>query len=101
MRLVDRTDVPGQQPGVRNTGQSQRPPEGAPPLSQREAGRIKMHMCSPTRQPAAWVRLKPMTGLRPDRDEPQQFRVRRAFAAADTGAHRQPTPTKRGHTSYH
>ncbi|BFU42931.1 hypothetical protein KRMM14A1004_11680 [Krasilnikovia sp. MM14-A1004] len=57
--------------GVRDTCQSQRPPEGATPLRQREAGRIRMHMCSPTRQSARRIGEKPEIGSRPDRDEPQ------------------------------
>ncbi|GAB1642463.1 hypothetical protein KRMM14A1259_28860 [Krasilnikovia sp. MM14-A1259] len=57
--------------GVRDTGQSQRPPEGAAPLRQCEAGRIRMHVRSPTRQSARRIGEKPKLGSRPDRDEPQ------------------------------
>lgn len=107
MRHVDRTDVPGQQPGVSDPGQSQRPPEGAPPLRQREAGRIEVHMCTSARQPAARIGLKPMTGPRTDRGEPQQFGGGRALTATDAGAQRGPALTRpgfgraRGRASYH
>jgi hypothetical protein len=70
-RHGDRTDVLGKQTGVSNTGESQRAPEGTTPLRLREAGRIRMHMCSPTRQPAARIGLEPEMISRPDRDEPQ------------------------------
>ena len=70
-RHGDRTDVLGKQSGVSNTGESQRSPEGATPLRLREAGRIRMHMCSPARQPAARIGLKPEVTSRSDRDEPQ------------------------------
>jgi len=71
-RLGDRSDVLGQQSGVSNTGESQRPPEGATPLRQREAGLLWMHMCTSTRQSTGRVRLKPEIVSRPNRHEPQQ-----------------------------
>ena len=71
VRPRDRADVLGQRTGVSNTGESQRTPEGATPLRLREAGRIRMHMCSPARQPAARIGLKPEMTSRSDRDEPQ------------------------------
>lgn len=64
--------------GVEDTGESQRPPEGATPLRQREASRIGMQMRSPARQYAARVRLEPETISGADRDEPQQLRSRHA-----------------------
>ena len=70
-RHGDRSDVLGQQTGVSNTSKSQRTPEGATPLRQREAGRIRMQMCSPTRQTAARIRLEPEIISRSHRDEPQ------------------------------
>jgi hypothetical protein len=70
-RHGDRSDVLGKQSGVSNTGESQRTPEGATPLRLREAGRIRMHMCSPARQPAARIGLEPEVTPRSDRDEPQ------------------------------
>jgi hypothetical protein len=80
--------VLGQQTGVSNTGESQRPPEGASPLRQREAGRIRMQVRSPTRQSAARIGLEPEiipgTGL----NEPNQLGGRRTLATADTGARR-------------
>ncbi|GAA0550606.1 hypothetical protein GCM10010172_35890 [Paractinoplanes ferrugineus] len=48
----------GQRTGVSNTGESQRPPEGSAPLRQREAGRIRMQMRSPTRQSPIRIGLK-------------------------------------------
>jgi hypothetical protein len=63
--------VLGQRTGVSNTGESQRPPEGATPLRLREASRIGMKVRSPARQPAARVRLKPEVISRSHRDEPQ------------------------------
>ena len=73
MRHVDRTEVLGQQPGVSNTGESQRPPEGAAPLRQREAGRIWVQVRSPTRQAAVRVRQEPEVNPGADCDEPHQF----------------------------
>ena len=70
-RPRDRADVLGQQTGVSNTGESQRTPEGATPLRQREAGRIRMQMRSPTRQSAVRIRLKPEVISCSRRDEPQ------------------------------
>jgi len=63
--------VLGKQSGVSNTGESQRTPEGATPLRLREASRIRMHMCSPARQPSVRIGLEPELTSRPDRDEPQ------------------------------
>jgi len=62
--------VLGKQSGVSNTGESQRAPEGTTPLRLRKAGRIRMHMCSPARQPAARIGLEPELTSRSDRDEP-------------------------------
>ena len=70
-RHGDRTDVLGKQSGVSNTGESQRAPEGTSPLRLREADRIRMHMCSPARQPAVRIGLKPEVTPCFDRDEPQ------------------------------
>jgi len=58
-RHGDRSDVLGKQAGVSNTGETQRSPEGASPLRLREAGRIRMQVRSPTRQPAARIGLQP------------------------------------------
>jgi hypothetical protein len=85
---VDRTDVLGQRTGVGDPGETQRTPEGATPLRQREAGRIRMHMCSPTRQPANRIGLELRNSSGTDRDEPQQFDGRRALSTTDAGAHR-------------
>ena len=70
-RHGDRADVLRKQLGVSKTNETQRTPEGATPLCLREAGRIGMHMCSPARQSAARIRLKPEIVSRPNRDEPQ------------------------------
>ena len=85
-RLGSRTDVLGQRTGVGDPGEPQRPPEGAAPLRQREAGRIKMHVRPPTRQSAAWIVMEPEMSSRTGDDEPQQLGGRRACATADTGA---------------
>ena len=69
-RHGDRSDVLGKQSGVSNTGESQRAPEGTTPLRLRETGRIRMHMCSPARQPAVRIGLEPELTSRSDRDEP-------------------------------
>jgi len=63
--------VLGQRTGVSNTSKSQRPPEGAAPLRQREASRIGMHVRSPARQSTARIRQKPEIISRSRRDEPQ------------------------------
>jgi hypothetical protein len=70
--------VLGQQPGVSNTGKTQRPPEGTAPLRQREAGRIRMQMRSPTRQSAARIGLEPEVIPRSHHDEPHQCEGRGA-----------------------
>jgi hypothetical protein len=80
--------VLGQQPGVSNTGEPQRPPEGTAPLCQREAGQIGMQMRSPTGQSAARIGLEPEIIPGAGHDEPNQLGGRRAFAATDTGASR-------------
>jgi hypothetical protein len=64
--------VLGQQPGVSNTGKAQRPPEGATPLRQREASRIRMQVRSPTRQSAARIGLEPEVIPRSHHDEPHR-----------------------------
>ena len=63
----------GEQPGVSDTGESQRPPEGTAPLRQREASRIGMHMCSPPRQSAARIGLEPEVNPGAGRNEPNQI----------------------------
>jgi len=65
-------DVLGQRIGVSNTSESQRPPEGTASLRQREAGRIRMQMRSPTRQSAIRIGLEPEIISRAHRDEPHQ-----------------------------
>ena len=77
----------GQQTGVSNTGESQRPPEGATPLRQREASRIGMKMCSPARQSAARIGLEPEINPGTGRDEPKQRGGRRALATTDARPH--------------
>jgi hypothetical protein len=77
--------VLGQRAGVRNTGEAQRTPEGATPLRQREAGRIRMQMRSPTWQSAARIGQEPEIIPGTGRDEPNQLESRRPFATANTG----------------
>jgi hypothetical protein len=84
----DRADVLGQQTGVRDTGKTQRTPEGATPLRQREASRIWMQMRSPTRQPSARIRQEPEIIPGTGRDEPNQLKSRRSIAATNAGAGR-------------
>ena len=66
-----RADVFGKQAGVSNTGETQRTPEGATPLRLREAGRIRMQVCSPARQPTARIGLEAEVIPVSHRDEPQ------------------------------
>ena len=87
-RLSDLAEKLGQRLGVSDTGQSQRPPEGATPLRQREAGRIRMQMRSPTRQSAVRIGLEPEILPGAGRDEPNQNGSRRALATANTRARR-------------
>ncbi|GAB3082042.1 hypothetical protein GCM10027186_45930 [Micromonospora schwarzwaldensis] len=85
-----RVDVLGKRAVVGDPGDPQCPPEGAAPHRLREAGRIGVHVRSPTRQSAG--RIGPETGLTSlvtDRDDPQQLAGRRSFPAAHTGALRQ------------
>jgi hypothetical protein len=65
--------VLGQYPGVGDTGEAQRTPEGATPLRQREASRIRMQMRSPTRQSAVRIGLEPEVNPGTGRDEPNQI----------------------------
>jgi hypothetical protein len=60
-----------QRAGVEDTGESQRTPESATPLRQREASRIGMQMPSAARQSATRIRLKLEMVSRSRRDEPQ------------------------------
>jgi hypothetical protein len=71
-RHGDRSDVLGKQSGVSNTGETQRTPESATSLRLPEAVRVGMQMCSPARQSAAWIGLKPEVFPGSGRDEPQQ-----------------------------
>jgi hypothetical protein len=77
-RHGDRSEVLGKQTGVSNTGESQRPPEGTAPLRLREAGRIRMHMCSPARHSALRIGLQSETISHWQHHEPQQLAGRRA-----------------------
>jgi len=47
--------VPSQLTGVKNPGNTQRPPESAASLCQREASRIRMQARTPTRQAAGRI----------------------------------------------
>jgi hypothetical protein len=68
VRHGGRADVLGQHSGVEDTGEAERPPEGAAPLCQRETSRIGMKVRSPTRQSAFWIRLQQMTPAAVDPD---------------------------------
>jgi hypothetical protein len=65
-----RTDVLGQRTAVQDTGDAQRSPEGATPLRQREASRIRMQMSSPTRQSTGRIRREAVASLTGNRDNP-------------------------------
>jgi hypothetical protein len=78
--------VLGQRLGVRNTGETQRAPEGTTPLRQREASRIRVQMRSPARQSAVRIRLEPEIISGTGRDEPNQLKSRRPIAATNAGA---------------
>ncbi|BCJ57867.1 hypothetical protein Jiend_12890 [Micromonospora endophytica] len=58
-------------PVIRNPGETQRPPEGAASHCLREAGRIRVHVRSPTRQSADRIGSKSEASLVLDRDDPQ------------------------------
>ena len=77
-RHGDRSDVLGKQSGVSNTGESQRTPEGATPLRQREASRIRVQVRSPARQSAFRIGLKPEIISGTGHDETQQCGSRSA-----------------------
>ena len=86
--------VHGQRPGVKDTGNAERPPEGATPLRQPETTRVGVEVRSPTRQPAGRVGhhaghgLTGRTGAVPHRNDPQQLGGWRALTASHTGADR-------------
>jgi len=63
-----------QRPGVENTGDAQRAPEGAATLRQCEAGRIGMQVCSPARPDARRIGLEDdRSVLLHNRDDSQQL----------------------------
>jgi hypothetical protein len=76
--------VLGQQAGVRDTGKTQRAPEGSTPLRQREASRIRMQMRSPARQSVTRIGLEPKIISGAGRNEPNQLKSRRSITATDT-----------------
>jgi hypothetical protein len=49
----------GKRPGVDDSGDPQRSPEGATPLRQREARRVGMHMRPPPRQSTGRIGQEP------------------------------------------
>ena len=71
---------------IDDAGDAQCPPEGAASHRLREAGRIRVQMCSPTRQSAGRIGPEAVTSLVADRDDPQQFAGRRPPPATHTGA---------------
>jgi hypothetical protein len=62
--------VLGQLAGVNDTGDPERAPEGAAPMGQREASRVRVQVCTPTRQPTGRVGPEDVTTLTADRDDP-------------------------------
>jgi hypothetical protein len=82
----------GQQPGVWDTGETQRAPEGTTPLRQREAGQIRMQMRSPTRQSAARIGQEPEIIPGAGRDEPNQLEGHRPIAATNAGSGKGTSP---------
>ena len=83
-----------QRTGVQDTGDTQRAPEGAATLRQRDASRIGMYMRSPTRQFASRIGDETEISSAPDRDHAQQLGGRCTSPATHTGAFRP-------RTSYH
>jgi hypothetical protein len=79
----------GERAGVDDTGDAQCAPEGATALRKREAGRIGMHMCSPSRPDARRVRLgdDQIVPSR-NRDDSQQLGGLSTLPATHTGAYR-------------
>jgi hypothetical protein len=70
-RIGVATDGPGERPGVDDTGDAKRAPEGAATLRQREASRIGMHMCPPPRPSACRIgRKAELVSAVLDRDYP-------------------------------
>jgi hypothetical protein len=62
--------VLGQLTGVDDTGDPERTPEGAAPTGQREASRVRVQVCTPTRQPTGRIGPEAVTSLTADRDDP-------------------------------
>ncbi|GIJ26870.1 hypothetical protein Vqi01_20320 [Micromonospora qiuiae] len=58
-------------PVTRDPGDTQRTPEGATSHCLREAGRIRVHVRSPTRHSAGRIGLEAEASLVLDRDDPQ------------------------------
>jgi hypothetical protein len=78
-----------QRPGVDDTGDAKRAPEGAATLRQRETCRIGMNMCSPARPSACRIgRKAELVSTVLDRNYPQQLGGWHALPATHTGAHR-------------
>jgi hypothetical protein len=82
-------DYLGERPGVNDTRDTKRAPEGAATLRQRETRRVGMNMCSPARPPACRIgrKAEPVSTVL-DRDYPQQLGGWHALPATHTGAHR-------------
>ena len=79
----------GHRAGVRDTGDAQCPPEGAPALRKREASRIRMQVRSPTRPSACRIgNDTELVSAEVDRDEPQQLGGWHTFPTADARANR-------------
>jgi hypothetical protein len=73
-RIGVATDGLGKRPGVNDTGDTKRAPEGAATLRQREACRIGMHMCTSARPSACRIgRKAELLSTVLDRDYPQQL----------------------------
>ncbi|GLI00389.1 hypothetical protein Pa4123_56650 [Phytohabitans aurantiacus] len=90
-----RTEVLGQRTGVKDPGDAKRPAKGTTPLRQREASRIRMHMCSPTRQSTGRIGHEAVASLTGDRDNPQQLSGRRTLPATHTSTYRPRTSYQR------
>src|SRR5256885_12476649 len=78
----------GERAGVDDTGDAQCAPEGATALRKREAGRIGVHMCSPSRPDARRVGLGDEHSVTPlNRDDSQQLGGLGSLPATHPGAY--------------
>ncbi|GII20603.1 hypothetical protein Pme01_02000 [Planosporangium mesophilum] len=71
-RIGVSADCLSKRPGVDDTGDTKRAPEGAATFRQRETRRVRMHMCAPARPPACRIgRKAELVSTVLDRNYPQ------------------------------